>query len=251
MQRDWNEVADSYDESVFDVLAHDRKGLIEASLRKYGREAKTATDVGCGIGKCVALMAENFPRVEALDLSAKCLDRARKAHARLDNVGFAVADLADPGVKLPKSDLALCVNVLLTPSLTHRTRMLDALCGHLRRKGHLVLVVPSLESALLSNARLIEWNVRSGISPARADVAGFPTRNEPDYRKLHAGVLRLGGADTKHFLKEEVQLLLGERGLQVLEMHKLEYPWATEFDEPPAWMQEPCPWDWLCVARMG
>lgn len=249
MQRDWNQVAETYDETVFDVLAHDEARLIASSIARYGKGCRTVTDIGCGIGKFIPLLAERFRRVEALDLSSKCLARAREANAQWGNVGYRVADLADPEVELPKSDLALCVNVLLTPSLTQRERMLDALCGHLRKRGRLILVVPSLESILLSNARLIEWNLRRGLSPAKAETAGFPDTGPGARRKLHAGVVQLDGVDTKHYLKEEVQVMLEARGMSLCDVQKIEYTWDTEFVDPPEWMQAPFPWDWLCVAR--
>ena len=31
-------------------------------------------------------------------------------------------------------------------------------------------------------------------------------------------------------------------------VRKIAYPWTTEFAEPPRWMREPYPWDWLVEA---
>jgi len=46
----------------------------------------------------------------------------------------------------------------------------------IKKDGHLVLVVPSLESALFSDFRQIESNLRSGLKPSAAVNADFQTR---------------------------------------------------------------------------
>jgi hypothetical protein len=63
------------------------------------------------------------------------------------------------------------------------------------------------------------------------------------------GILLIDGVPTKHYLKEELELWLKGVGLTVEKTLKLEYPWDTEFENPPKSMQEPYPWDWLVVAR--
>ncbi len=30
---------------------------------------------------------------------------------------------------------------------------------------------------------------------------------------------------------------------------KVEYDWSTEFADPPKWMRDPLPWDWLFVVE--
>ena len=151
-------------------------------------------------------------------------------------------------MRLPKVDFALSVNSLLTPSLTQRNSMFDLVCRHINPGGHLVLVVPSLESALLTDYRLIEWNLKSGMSPGNAVRSGFRTSKGSDIPRLRQGIVNIHGVDTKHYLEEELIILLKSRGMEVLEIEKIQYPWETEFDHPPRWMKEPFPWDWLCVA---
>ncbi len=61
--------------------------------------------------------------------------------------------------------------------------------------------------------------------------------------------MSIAGVPTKHYLCDEIAALLEARGLRPLEFEKIEYPWTSEFADPPRWMQAPYPWDWLCVAR--
>jgi len=66
--------------------------------------------------------------------------------------------------------------------------------------------------------------------------------------------IRQGNADIdsvphKHYLKEELQLLLSREGFKIEDFQKIEYDWDTEFIKPPKWLKEPKPWDWMVVAR--
>ena len=53
----------------------------------------------------------------------------------------------------------------------------------------------------------------------------------------------------KHYLKEELELLLTSEGLAPKEFQKIEYEWGTEFNKPPKWLKEPKPWDWMVLAQ--
>ena len=245
----WNRLADRYEDEIFSVLAHDRAALVAAAVRRCGRPGQTATDVGCGIGHFLPLLAANFRRVLAVDLSPRNVARARARFPRLANVDYRAADLAAPRARLPAADFALCVNVVISPDLAVRRRILDVVARHLRPGGHLVLVVPALESILLTDFRLVEWNLRDGQSPARAAGAGFRAFRSVRRPRLHEGVVPIAGVATKHYLRDEIAALLEARGLRPLELQKIEYPWTSEFAAPPRWMQAPYPWDWLCVAR--
>lgn len=242
-------MAACYEAEIFSVLEHDREGRIAAKVARYGKKSQTASDVGCGIGHFLPLLSKRFRNVLALDLSADCIAQAQARHADLRNVEYRAVDLATPRLRLPKVDFALCVNAAIAPSLAHRNRLLDVTCRHLRPGAHLVLAVPALESSFLTDFRLVEWNLRDGMEPGRAVGAGFRAYRPTGNPRAHEGVVRIDQVATKHFLKEELLILLENRGLRTLEIEKIEYPWTTEFADPPRWMQAPYPWDWLFVAQ--
>ena len=245
----WNRMAARYEEEIFSVRRHDRAGRIAKLIRRQGGPGLDASDIGCGPGQFLPLLARRFRNVQAIDLSAACIAKARAAGAAWDNITYRTADLSAPGVRLERADFALCVNVAIMPALAPRRRLLDAVCRHLRPGGHLVLVVPALESAMLVDFRLIECNLRHGLKPAAAVRSGFGRAPEAGRARVHEGVVPIDGVPTKHYLAEELAVLLADRGLQVLDLEKIEYPWTTEFAPAPRWLRAPYPWDWLAVAR--
>ena len=245
----WNQMAVCYEDEIFSVLAHDRAELIASKISRYGNKNQTASDIGCGIGHFLPLLSKHFRKILAVDISSKCIARARTTHSGLANVSYRTLDLATAGLRLPKVDFALCVNSAISPALAQRSRLLDVTCRHLRAGAHLVLVVPALESTFLTDFRLIEWNLRDGMRPGRAVGSGFSAHRPTRKPRIHEGVVRIDQVETKHFLREELLILLKNRGLRTLEIEKIEYPWNTEFTSPPRWMQAPYPWDWLFVAQ--
>jgi hypothetical protein len=107
-------------------------------------------------------------------------------------------------------------------------------------------VVPSLESALYSDFRLVQWNLKTGLTHSQAVSGLKETANDTDL-PLRQGIIDIDGVPTKHYLKEELVALFADLPFKVLAIEKVEYAWETEFDGPPEWMNEPYPWDWLIL----
>ena len=137
----------------------------------------------------------------------------------------------------------------MTPDLALRTRIFDNVTKQLPGGSHFILVVPSLESALFTQSRLIEWNLRQGEKAGTAASSRFPDYKRSDVKQLREGVVPVDDVPTKHYLQEELIVLLEKRGMNILDIQKVEYGWNTEFARPPKWMQAPHPWDWLVVSQ--
>jgi 2-polyprenyl-3-methyl-5-hydroxy-6-metoxy-1,4-benzoquinol methylase len=244
----WDNIAHDFDEEIFDTLRHDRHQVILSYIDRFRSLQSTACDIGCGTGKYLPTLAERFKTVRAIDISAKCLEVAQENCRHLDNVTYFKADLSAAPLRLRRYRFGISVNVLIMPSPETRMAIFRNLPAFIAQNGYLLLVVPSLESALHSKERLLDWNAKS---KARHDEAFSikPTGSKSRVAFASEGVVNLDGTLTKLYLKEELVTLLEQVGFKVSSVAKVEYPWASMFERPPRWMGEPYPWDWLVLCQ--
>ncbi len=249
MNRDyWENLAATYDEQIFSVWRNDEAGRIRDVIAEHARPDASAADLGCGPGQVTPHLAHHFQHVHASDVSSRLLAQARQACRGLENVSFHRCDLST-GEPAPFSpvDFVVCINVLLTPDLEKRERLWTGVTSLVADGGTLLLVLPSHESALYTNYRRVDWYLRAGCNGDEALRHGLPTSG--DVRRLEHGVRSLEGVATKHYLREEIIVQLADRGLTTERIERLTYSWSTEFEEPPEWLAEPFPWNWLVVAK--
>jgi SAM-dependent methyltransferase len=242
----WEKVSKNYNEEIFDVYANDRTGIIESGVIKYSSPKNTVCDIGCAVGKWLPLLSAHYKQVIAVDISEQNIGQARENHSSLGNVDFLRADLTTRAAeKIQPCDMALCVNAILTSSFTKRVAFFKAIAKCVKPGGHIILVVPSLESAMYSEFMYTQWNYKDGILPGVENSKDVPKK----YSNLKQGVVELDSVPTKHYLEEELVINLKNEGCTVLETEKVQYTWQTEFVNPPRWMKAPYPWDWMVVAK--
>ena len=243
----WDGLASSFEREVFNPFESDMHGTILSSIKKVSSKSKNVADIGCGVGSLIPTLALNFKSVTALDISSACLEIAQRRNQKLHNVKFLQQDLTKSLSVSEQFDVGVCLNVALTPTYDTRMELLRNLTELIRANGRLVLLVPALESALFSAHRLVLWNLEDSKNYKQAAAAasaelGFTARSIRD------GVVDAGGTATKHYLREELELLLESLGHRISSIKKVEYPWSTEFAKPPAGMKAPYPWDWLVIS---
>ena len=59
------------------------------------------------------------------------------------------------------------------------------------------------------------------------------------------------GVPYKHWVGEELHLVLRDSGFRNPQLARVEYSWDTEVIAPPRPKDVAPPWDWLVVARRG
>ncbi|MEO7308729.1 MAG: class I SAM-dependent methyltransferase [Ferruginibacter sp.] len=240
----WETIAPTYDTEIFDVLQNDTSGSIVAAVEEMASPDKTVIDIGCAIGKWIPVLAPKFKHVIAADISAKNLQIAKERFTEYDNVEYLRMDMSADELTVTPCDAAICINAILTDSLEKRINFFQSLSLCLNAGGQLVLVVPSLESKLYTNIIADRWNVDD------ADNDKDPAAKEAIQKvnNIKQGVTDIDNVPTKHYLKEELELLLTLEGFQVNLIKKINYDWTTEFHKPPKWLKGPYPWDWMCTA---
>jgi 2-polyprenyl-3-methyl-5-hydroxy-6-metoxy-1,4-benzoquinol methylase len=241
----WEKIAPDYNEEIFDVLHNDKKALIRSVIKKIASPSKTVIDAGCAIGKWLPVLSPSFKKVHAADISAKNLAIAKKNYPDYKNVEYLRVDLSSEKIKLPKCDVAVCINAILSDSLKKRTAFFHNLSSSVKKGGHLILVTPSLESWLLTRIIQHQWKIDKTLFADNLSGKEAIRR----YQNIQQGNTEIDDVATKHYLREELSLLLSREKFEVINCKKIEYNWKTEFIHPPGWLKEPYPWDWLIVAR--
>lgn len=240
----WNRIGSAYQDEIFDVFRSDRHQLLSKILGKYANPEHTAIDFGCGVGRAFEFLSPSFRSVLAVDISDNLLGIARTAD--FNNITFKRHDLTKP--LKAKADFGFCCNVVMLPEVDKNRVMLRNIRKSIRPGGHVVMVMPSLESFFYSAWQLIEWYKKEGTSPENIDaseLAGFKGTKAD----LVQGIVRIDGVKTKHYLQTELEVLFRNSDFTKVFINKLEYDWTTEFTKPPRWMKGPYPWDWIIEAE--
>jgi 2-polyprenyl-3-methyl-5-hydroxy-6-metoxy-1,4-benzoquinol methylase len=240
----WEKIAPDYNEEIFDVRKNDRKGIITRAIRKKSSGEKTVIDIGCAIGKWLPVLSPLFKKVYAIDISTENLDIAKKLYPELTNIEYGRVDMSGTKAKIKPCDVGICINAILTDSLRKRNIFFANLKKSVKKNGYLILVIPSLESSLLTSIIRQKWDPDKD-----ADSYISKKKNNRQFKNMLQGNAEIDNVPTKHYLKEELEILLMHESFAAEEFHKIEYEWNTEFLKPPKWLKEPRPWDWLVVSR--
>ena len=240
----WEKIAPAYETEIFDVLKNDTSGKIVKAIVSFAHPKKSVIDIGCAVGKWMPVLAPLFGKVKAIDISNNNLKIAAKKYPQYTNVAYERVDMSAASIKIKKYDAAICINAILTSSLKKRNLFFKHMASYIKKGGDLVLVVPSLESKLFSHIIANKYNV----DDAKKDKAPSGKRAISQIRFIKDGVTDIDDVPTKHFLKEELELLLTLAGFTVEKIEKINYKWSTEFHKPPSWLKNPQPWDWMVKA---
>lgn len=241
----WEKMAPSYNDEIFDVLHNDKKALIRSVIAKYASKNKTVIDIGCAIGKWLPVLSPAFKKVVAVDISAKNLAIAKELYPQYKNVAYLRADMSGKKTKVPACDFGICINAILTPSQKDRDIFFKSLTACVKKGGRIVITIPSLESWLLTSVLQQQHKIDS-----RLFASSIPAKEAASkWKNIRKGNVEIDNVPHKHYLKEELQLLLANEGFIAEDIQKLEYDWSTEFVKPPSWLKKPGPWDWMVVAK--
>lgn len=235
----WEAVAADWDDQVFDTLAEDRGNVISTAIREFTRDARTVADFGCGVGRYLPLLAVNFQKVFALDWATACINRARVTAKRFPNVEVLRATSTVLAALRGKSDFTVAIHVVTHPRQKARERALSQAVSLTKSGGRLLIVVPSLESAVYAES------VRRIFRPKIESDFG----SGGHYALLDRGVLALGGLPTKHFVAEELLLLVRLFGCIPTGLRRIEYSWRIHSARVPRRYAASRPWDWLVLAK--
>ena len=241
----WEKIAPDYNNEIFDVLHNDKKAIIRKAINRLGSRHRDVLDAGCAVGKWLPVLSPAFKKVIAADISAKNLDIAKANYQDFSNIEYLRVDMSAPGLRLPKVDVVVCINAILTSSMKKRDAFFSNISRCTKKHGSLILVVPSLESYMFTRIIQDKWKIDKDVMPA---IPSAPQGLEK-YRNSFQGNFDIDNVPTKHYLREELSVPLAREGYTIDKFQKIEYSWKTEFNNPPKWLKDPKPWDWMVVGR--
>lgn len=227
-RRNWNRLAATFEAAVCDVTRSSGTQLAQLVRRTQPSRSKTLIDAGCGIGSFTRRFGRRFGRVLAFDFAAKMVARAKMSCAAVSDVSWSTMGLEDAAAKLgPAGDLVACLNVITSTDAALRRKQWTSLTGLARPGGYVLVVVPSLESAL----RVAKY----------ADA-----ENQIHDSDFASGIVFRGEYPQKHYGREELRATIAADGLRIASLKRIHYPWSDDgVDEP----SRPLPWSWVCLAR--
>ncbi len=245
-EKHWNGIAPQYEDEIFDVFQSDKNRILLAYFKKHANHSHQAIDFGCGVGKAFQYLSPSFKKVLAIDISMECLAVAKQNS--YSNINYQRLDLSRKNLRLTPAEFVFCCNVIMLPELEKNEVMFKNIQRSLKKDGHALIVIPSMESILFSSWRLIDWYRKEGVKPSEI-ASGELSYFKGSKVDILQGLVHINGVPTKHYSQPELEILINSAGLTITAIEKLEYEWNTEFSSPPKWMQAPFPWDWLVECK--
>ncbi len=226
-QQGWNRLASEFEESVCDITVSSGDQLAELVDAIPNIRGQTLVDAGCGIGSFTKRFGPGFRKVIAFDFASAMVRRARSRCRKLAHVTWRTLPLENAGPKLGAvGHLVACLNVITSPRAVLRSRQWDSVVQLVKPEGHLLLVVPSLESA-----RHVAEQSSDAFEGQVDAVDDLVCRCE---------------TDQKHFTRREFRRALVSRGMKVINLRRIHYPWIDDGLEASS--AKP-PWDWVCLSQ--
>ena len=240
--RYWDKTLQNYAAEVVSVYDMDAGQVVSKLIQHLARteSCDSAADLGCGIGKFTELLAGLYDRVESCDFSPQGLRLTQERCARWPHIRYHQLDLSSDPVPFDPVDLVLCINVLMMPSMDERLRSWRTVANQVRHQGHLLLVVPAIESILMERHSEIGQQLDEGSSCQESLDATLPSHSTA--MDLLQGVHRIDHVRTKHYLKHELQAILEDHQFTIQQIQPLRYRAAEQ-------TQDMDTWDWLILAQ--
>jgi len=233
-RKEWNKLADDFERDVCDITRETRgKEIAQLVLGLRPSPKKSIlVDLGCGIGTFVERYGKLFHATFAVEHAPRIIARAKKRLAKRTDITWLTSNIPPAAKRIGAcADLTVCMNVITMPQARIREQMWDGIAHVTRKRGHAIIVVPSIESD-----RMVEL-VAYGTSRAEA-IAEAP-----------GGLVDRGGSRQKHFAREELHELLAQHGFRTRKVMRISYPWQKEGLRKPRKAGTRRPWDWLVLAQ--
>jgi SAM-dependent methyltransferase len=243
----WSRAAEGYEETFIDPYLPQVRNPLRQAVETLTDKARTAADLGCGIGPLLSFLAERFGRVIAVDFAEGMLTRARERCQGLPNVEFHKRELTDLSGFAGQVDVAVAVNSLVLPDTSALDAALRAIHASLRPGGHFLGIVPAMDAVHYFTMLLLDRARLTGMPPdkARQNAAHHA---EHEYYDFAFGAFRYQGLEQHFWQPFEVRYRLRRAGFRRIRVAKVHLAWE-QFGCTDDLGDQPPPWDWFFHAE--
>src|SRR5476651_2101730 len=148
-RKEWNRLAKNFEREVCDITRETRGnqiGRLVAGLKPSSQKS-VLVDLGCGIGTFVERYGRLFRATFAVEHAPRIIARAKKRLAKRTDVTWLTSNIPPATRRIGAlADLTVCMNVITMPRPKTRERMWDGISHVTKKRGHALIVVPSIES---------------------------------------------------------------------------------------------------------
>lgn len=242
----WSQAARSYEQEYIDPYRPDVRNPLLAHLRQLAGGAKTAADLGCGIGPLVPTLAGQFRHVYAVDFAPGMLERARQHCQGLRNVEFLQRPLTDLTPLAGRIDVAVAVNSLVMPAIPDLEKSLHQIRAALRPGGVFLGIVPAMDAVHYYTMLLLDRALASGkpLEAARKNAAYLA---EHEFYDFAFGQFSYQGLEQHFWQPFEVRHRLRRAGFQNIRLSRVLLAWQ-QFAVSEDLLEHTPPWDWFFTA---
>ena len=233
-RKEWDSLADDFEREVCDITRETNgREIARLVLGLRPSPGKSVlVDLGCGIGTFIERYGTLFRTTFAVEHAPRIIARAKKRLVKRAGISWLTSNIPPAAKRIGAcADLTVCMNVVTMPQARVRAQMWNGIAQVTKRKGHALIVVPSIESD-----RMVE-RIAYGTPRAQA-IAEAP-----------GGLVERGGSRQKHFARDELHELLAVHGFRTKKVLRVAYPWQKEGLRKPRNAGKRQPWDWLVLAQ--
>src|SRR5262245_25548322 len=246
--RAWSDAAARYEDDFVDPYREGAaRPLLAALAAVPDARAKTAADLGCGIGPLLPYLAERFGRVVGIDFAPGMLERARERCRGLANVELKQGPLTDLPALTAPLDVAVAVNSLVQPTVGEVEAVLAAVRRAMRPGGVFLGIVPAMDAVHYHTMLLLDRARSTGMPDDRA-------RQNAAHHGEHAlfgfafGDFHFRGLHQHFWQPFEIAYRLRRAGFRRVRKAKARLSWG-QFACGGELGPFPPPWDWFFQAE--
>lgn len=181
-RKEWDKLADDFEREVCDITRETKGGQIARAVRSLplSAEKSVLVDLGCGMGTFVERYGPLFRATFAVEHAPRIIARAKTRLKTRRDITWLTSNIPPAAKRIGRvADLTVCMNVITMPEARIRAAMWDGIARVTKKRGHALIVVPSIEFRPHGGACRL-WHVAERGEGGSARRPRRPRRQPPE-----------------------------------------------------------------------